>query len=52
MQSRFSFSKDLTGRKDVSSMKGTSFEGNRERKVVAVYREPTPYMVHDAAKES
>ena len=52
MQSRLNFSKDLAGRKDISSIKGTSFEGNRERKVVAVYRESTSYMVHDAAKES
>ena len=52
MQSRFSFSKDLAGRKDISSIKGTSFESNRERKVDAVYRESTSYMVHDVAKES
>ena len=52
VQSRFRFSKDLAGRKDISSIKGTSFERNRERKVVAVYREFTSYMVHDAAKES
>ena len=51
VQSRFSFSKDLAGRKDISSIKGTSFERNRERKVVAVYRESTSYMVHDVAKE-
>ena len=52
VQSRFRFSKDPAGRKDVSSFKGTSFERNKERKVVAVYRESTSYMVHDVAKES
>ena len=52
MQSRFSFSKDLAGRKDILSINRTSFETNRERKVVAVYRESTSYIVHDAAKES
>ena len=52
VQSQFSFPKDLAGRKGISSIKGTSFERNRERKVVAVYRESTSYMVDDAAKES